>query len=103
MMETSHDLDYYIQFFSAIDENKWTTGTFIDDKGNCCGLGHLGEREDAIKREEIMRFREVLELHGSSDYAFTGINDGAYEFLNLGDTPKERVINYLKQLRDGNK
>lgn len=99
MMETIED---YIAFYSAIPEDKWCTGVFTTDEGSCCALGHLGEREDAISREDVWKFRSLLNSLGSSDHEITEVNDGNGKYINIGDTPKERVINYLKQLRDGN-
>lgn len=93
-------IDYYISFYQAIPDDRWCTGVFITDEGSCCALGHLGEREDAINRKELIEFRQLLDLYGSSDHSITDVNDGADEFLYLGDTPKERVINFLKQLKD---
>lgn len=98
-METLND---YIAFYEAIPADKWCTGKFVDFGGNCCALGHLGEREMGLTKPQVYQFHEVLKKHRGDMYDIPDVNDGDGGYIELGDTPKERVINYLKQLRDGN-
>lgn len=97
-MET---LDDYIAFYEAITADKWCTGDFTNE-GRCCALGHLGERHIGLTTPQVYQFNEVLKKHRGDMYDIPDVNDGDGSYIELGDTPKERVINYLKQLRDGN-
>lgn len=44
-------LQDFIEFFSAIPEEKWTVGQLVDSEGRCCARGLLGTRSDMAKEE----------------------------------------------------
>jgi len=42
---TIYDVDYFIQKFEAIPEEKWTAGMYYNSETEaCCVLGHCGDR-----------------------------------------------------------
>ena len=43
-MSTKYTVDYFIEKFSAIPDEKWIVGDYADDRGCCCALGHCGYR-----------------------------------------------------------
>lgn len=97
-MET---LDDYIAFYEAIPADKWCMYEFTNG-GRCCALGHLGERHMGLTTPQAYQFNEVLKKHRGDMHYIPDVNDGKNGYEEIGSTPKERVINYLKQLRDGN-
>lgn len=86
-----YDADFFIEFFSKIPEEKWTTWIFEDNKGRRCALGHCG----AGKRNAL----EAV-LHGNT----MGINDDPFCYWehNLNaHTPKTRILAALKLAKEG--
>lgn len=90
-------IDDYISFYQAIPDDKWCTGVFTTDDGRCCALGHLGERNMNTTPIDVKNLQDMAIKYG--DY-ISDVNDGSPEYLHLGDTPKERVVNYLKNLKE---
>lgn len=89
-----YNVDYFIAKFEAIPEDKWCTFSFIDYKGNCCALGHCGNRNYNEDTPEAKELRRIMRQPVSA------INDGHAAYQNLGSTPKQRIINALKQLKN---
>ena len=80
----------YFDFFKDIPEEKWCTGDFVNDCGLMCALGLLGERATSLQTHP---FRSKLDILG---HEAATINNGIYGFSNeLGDTPKERILNAI--------
>lgn len=88
-----YDLNYFIEKFSSIPEELWTTRRFVDPANpQCkCAYGHCGERDDVDTPEEANT--DVMPTY------LTWVNDGEGGTLQYGDTPKERVVSYLKSLK----
>ena len=84
-------LGKYFNFFKDIPEEKWTVGDFINENGQMCALGLLGDRNYT---RDCHPFRRFLSIDG---HDASCINNGARlgSFLDLGDTPKERVLNAI--------
>lgn len=92
-METKYTLEYYIEKLSKIPDTSWCAMTFkVGD--TYCALGHCGAVKSVNDTEESRVLHSMCEWIGD-------INDN-YDnrYSKLGTTPKERVINYLKSLRD---
>lgn len=102
-------LEEYAEFFEAIPEEKWCTGKYkIDD---CmCSLGHLTEGEgdlNAFMFENEHPFRQLFDHNSIPSISVTHVNDGhfkkyidkgilnKFDTMDLGDTPKERILNAL--------
>lgn len=90
--EDCQTLDDYIAFFDSIPEERWICGNFAN-AGNCCAYGHLGWRygdsPEAGRR-----------LMGLCDRGVDRVNDGQYPDYQQ-PTPKQRVLAYLCDVRDG--
>ena len=93
----TYDLDYFITKFSAITEDKWITGKYTD--GDChCAYGHCGMTHMVRDTKESYA---LFNIDISAKESITRINDGLSDAeLAFGTTPKQRVVNYLKSLRD---
>lgn len=90
----------FISFFEAIPDSKWCTGSYQNGNGQCCALGHLGRGDysDPKKTAESTAATgrlAVLLSEGAGIVSVNDANDYQSKFLELGATPKERVINYL--------
>jgi hypothetical protein len=102
-METKYTLEYFIEKLSAIPEEEWTTKTYNDGE-KCCALGHCGavmscydtEESSALKRISVINCKEE-----NNWLTIPDVNDGKKHSEQYGTTPTERVVNYLKSLRDG--
>lgn len=97
----------FIAFFDSIPASKWCTGSFKNQAGQCCAMGHLGRGGgvDAAKTAKANAAAGRLnDLIGGS---IISINDGlvtlsgTFNYRELGETPKERVINYLTLAANG--
>lgn len=88
-----YDLDYFIHKFSAIPEERWTTGKYVDDNGCKCALGHLGESMIDTTEESKQLTWLVYDIDEVNDNRLN-------KYSHYGTTPKQRVVNYLKSLRD---
>lgn len=93
-MESKYTLEYFIEKLSAIPENKWCINSFHNADKQSCVLGHCGEGFNR-RTEEGQALTKICHF-------IISVNDDIFkEYRHLGTTPKERVINYLKSLRDG--
>ncbi len=88
-----YDAMYFLKKFDAIPEDHWRTDLYDDKSGRLCALGHCGERLFSRTAEST-----ALALLLGSPVA---INDGFLEYEELGDTPKERIINALLLVNEG--
>ena len=95
--EDCQTLDDYIAFFRSIPEERWCVGRFWDDKGRRSAQGHLGRRGllDSAPAQ-----RRLGKLTGLTDKQFWRIHDG-HNADYRQPTPKQRVLAYLCDVRDG--
>lgn len=112
---TDYNVHYYLKKFWAIPDSKWTEGAFHRED-SCCALGHCGGNESLESKTLNRLFRgsvfptynPMIEILPTAD-----INDGCtalskradlqtvFNYKDLGDTPKERVINALLLVEAG--
>ena len=103
---------YFIRKFEAIPTNRWTVNRF-NVHNRSCALGHCGMSDNNADTPESkalqILFREVgLTVTGVNDSNQGGLptmlpissNDKTYS-TDLGDTPKERIINALVLIETG--
>ncbi len=88
-----YDKEYFIKKFEAIPEEKWATKSFYTYDGRCCALGHCGKRYGSFSTNESSALG-IITL-----YRTVAINDGLGDSVKYGNTPKTRIINFLKQLQ----
>lgn len=95
------NLTYFIDKFTAIPESKWTTGEFHKPNSDSyCALGHCGigvvngNTSDGIVLQALLRnlTNGQHRIHHVNDDS-----DGDYKVY--GKTPKQRVVNFLIELR----
>lgn len=110
-MKTEFTIDYFINKFEAIPEERWTTGTFkriintpekLDYQ--CCALGHLGlkKHDDIFLNEKAKALQSFFNKDTSgrpSCVPVTNINDDYSERYHKGETPKQRILNALKSIK----
>lgn len=93
MSKLKYDLNYFLMKFADIGKEEWACNEFIDPAGRKCALGHCNSEVEES---------DLLFLTGSR---IAEVNDGIekdeYGEPLYGSHPKERVINLLKELRDG--
>jgi hypothetical protein len=91
-----YDKEYFIKKFEAIPENRWIAGSFSDklDNSKHCALGHCGESANTVTDDGIY----LAMLFRCGKHEVTQINDGIGFFKEYGSTPKERILNALRQL-----
>lgn len=99
-----YTVDYFIEKFSAIPEENWTTGTTINHKGQKCALGHCGVGVDELENltDEAFILTEILKpLY--KDHILTL---GPWEIVtNINDrhsvlgTPKQRILTALQTVK----
>jgi len=101
--------EYFIEKFEAIPEEEWTEGDLvtklINEKCQRCALGHCGMTTYEIITEEAEALSMLLRpLHGDKHVTLFEsvyrINDAFMftDFYELGDTPKERILNALAKI-----
>lgn len=97
MEKMKYDLDYFIAKFEKIPDDEWTDqGEFVDRSGCKCAYGHCGAIKSKNDSEESTALYKIDEY-----YNIVPVNDNwRGNFAHLGTTPKQRVVNYLKSLRN---
>lgn len=88
----NYTVDYFIEKFTVIPDNKWIIGSF-NFKNKHCALGHCFRNNSDT--DESIALRNLFRNNGLSIVA---INDASSRFME--DTPKARVLaalNYIKE------
>lgn len=91
-----YNAQYFINKFSAIPEDQWTTNICHDDDKSCA-LGHCGARytsDDRSVEANALRSLFVKSLH----CCVHQINDNMH-YLYTQDTPKQRILAALKHIK----
>ncbi len=91
-----------------IPDDKYTTGTYDDDYGKCCSIGHLRKIKEFnpssnpnyssdVESEFIFKVRSFLVKKGDINTMFISVNDGFSETYKQ-TTPKARVLTLLTDM-----
>lgn len=92
----NYTVDYFIEKFEAIPEEKWFNGNFkFGDK--YCALGHCGMDDETYTEEG----NELLDLFDGYDLSVAGIND-RLDPRFLQKTPKQRILAALNFIKEKN-
>lgn len=91
-MKTKYTIDYFIDKFKKIPENKWCVGNYILENGKKCVLGHCGANEYECMTEEG---KYLITLFANNDYCVLDINDKESHCFPQ-KTPKKRILACLK-------
>ncbi len=101
---TKYNARYFIDKFAAIPEGMWCVGTYRTVDARRCALGHCGYV--GTDTAETSSLKDLLQAKSSGVYVGR-INDGAFSLDNaidleqLGDTPRERILNALVLVEAG--
>lgn len=101
-------IENFIAFFEAIPDSQYANGSLDNLNGAKCANGHLGCTSEVygIKVSIIAdRLSKLLKdkssfLRGYPEQ-LARVNNGTDGYEELGDTPKERVLNYLALAANG--
>jgi len=111
-MEQNYNIDYFLKKFDAIPEDKWIIAYLQDpiDQDKHCALGHCGVRnnynittEESIALMKIFnknhkRLKRNISKGNFSNVYLVNDGDHYYDYI-YGETPKERVINFLEECK----
>jgi hypothetical protein len=94
----TYDIDYFINKFEDIPEDKWCNEYYVDPKDETkrCSLGHCGclEFEDANPEADALD-----RIFVNQGYAVSYVNDGMVEEYSQ-PTPKQRILAALKHIKE---
>jgi hypothetical protein len=87
-------LDYFITYFKDIPEEQLC---LVKDTNK--GSSHLamGDAWEWLDDEEQDALYTIIRPYG----LLVHVNDGFGEFIHMGTTPKQRVIAFLQQIKEG--
>lgn len=85
-----YDVDYFINKFSSIPEEKWCTDKFTDHDKCYCALGFCGETDRSHTEESEALILLIMNI--------VPINDGGHPIYQQ-PTPKQRVLAALNDLK----
>ena len=91
---TEYDVDYFIAKFEAIPAESWCMGVYQMGMQHCV-FGHCGVEMTAPTREGDSLYR----LFGYSKAVM--VNDDVDNYSELGDDPRERILNALYLIKAG--
>lgn len=94
-MKTKYTVDYFIKKFRAIPEEKWITHDFNGPHDSHCSLGFCGFGHD----KETPEGNELLNLFDNQYLDLVDLNDGNLGNVIFGDTPKERILTALENIK----
>lgn len=99
-----YTVDYFIDKFEKIPEDRWCVGTFLDDDGRCCVNGHLGTRynpdNDIEVLKEMAAFSRLFRLFGIGTAVW--VNDRK-SVQYPQSTPKQRILAALRDIKAAQK
>jgi hypothetical protein len=94
-----YDVEYFFNKFEAIPERLWLVDDFCEALGDRkCALGWCGAGydQDADSEYETEESRALATLFWRDlGLAVASVNDGHRGMTELGDTPRERILNAL--------
>lgn len=98
MNTPNYDIDYFINFFTAIPDEKWCAGALELD-GRHCALGHCtpGHKEGDLWPPAALALNSIAAVAPpckSPLKAIAAINDGCNPAYRQA-TPKQRVLAFL--------
>jgi len=86
---------YFIEKFTAIPDDRWCTGNFVNFDGQCCAAGFCGDRNRIDSPPEAKAlYALILPIGHVAD-----INDGFHGAFQQ-PTPKLRILAALASLPD---
>lgn len=96
-----YDVDFFIDFFTAIPEDRWCTLWFTDGDKHCAA-GHVIFFKNYPNNTESYKIFEVLYNLFDSNGMYqniTGISDGI-DINYQQSTPKQRILAALRNIKN---
>lgn len=95
----TYSVDYFLEKFYAIPDEMWLIGNFVDKSNPAikCALGHCGYHWSKYTEEAQVLREHIFE----TDLINDGTDSNGINFSELGDTPKERILNALLLVKCG--
>lgn len=87
------DIQRIIEFIKRTDDDKWCTDVVKTQDGKSCIMGHIFDMGGNM-------LWELFESVFATTYMIYPVNDGTHPTYKQ-TTPKERILAYLSDLRDG--
>ncbi len=95
-MTTSYTVDFFIEKFEGIPENRWIVGDYINDRG-CCAYGHCGmSGAFMVLNDQARQLYEIFK--GNVNNYPNYINDG-HDKRYPQSTPKQRILAALYDIK----
>lgn len=103
-----YTVDYFINKFESIPEERWIKHQLFDDNGNCCANGHCGVVSNVINDRYGKLHSSFLhnpESRSLNTLFNTHLNMLAHEINDHGDktyyqpTPKQRILAALYDIK----
>ena len=92
-----YTVDYFIKKFTKIPANRWCTGAF--KWGNKrCALGHCGVRLNNLDKKN-KEADALVALAAIDNTAIYWVNDGLGFWTYKGQSPRTRILNFLKEIK----
>lgn len=91
----NYSVDYFINKFESIPDERWTTMNLIDSEGRSCAMGHCGARPKGNTTPESESLRFLMYSLGLGVFA---VNDGRDGRFNQ-PTPKARILAALRDFK----
>lgn len=97
-----YDTMYFLKKFDKIPEDQWCaellTVEHSSGKIMHCALGHCEQRPGFISKEALTLTKIFKNRIGNDPEI---VNDGIHKTIELGDSPKERIMNALLLINAG--
>lgn len=87
-----YTIDYFINKFEVMPNDKWTTGRFTSDEGVHCALGHCGVRNYIYPTKEAEALYDIFKSLNIT-YSRSGIA--------IEDYTNEKISNKVISISDG--
>lgn len=88
-----YDVDYFIEFYGNIPEDRWITGEYYDGQDRCCALGHLMLDADVRMKQD-----NLIWLTKTFGPNIITVNDGL-DINYQQPTPKQRILALLHDIK----
>lgn len=101
-----YTVDYFINKFESIPEDKWRTGSVVVFDGATCAAGHCGGYVHVSFETSCLASvlhdwyvkRRGVSPNDKNEIVYD-INDAFYPFRELASTPKERMLAALYDIK----
>ncbi len=82
-------------FYLGIPEERWTCKVFQNATGQACAIGHVLGADPNWRAEQGLQEMAGIDNMPAVNDGHTGMLVNSAKYQDLGDTPKERIINAL--------